>query len=181
MNSPAFDGTPRPPSRLAVLAWFIFQWLLIPVELAVRLVWNLVMFFGDGVDGAGMREPLARFMSPARLALFMSRNPSRWEGHVDLLFSNLAEQLRRGKYTWGTSMKYPQAFVSSTSAGVQSRARALTVDFREFRGARYPMVQSALVRHGLKAKLCVTGDPTKGLWVYPADDPGIPVTDPPTR
>ncbi|AZQ37791.1 hypothetical protein EJ357_33610 [Streptomyces cyaneochromogenes] len=177
MKSPTFDGSPQPPSRLAVLTWFTFQWLCVPLELVIRLVWNLAMFFGDGVDGAGMKEPLARFMSPAKLALSMSRNPRRWERHVDRLFGHLADQLRGEKFTWGTLIRHPQMYVSRESAGVKSRVRALTVDFREFRGANYPVVQASLARHGLKAKPCVTGDPSQGLWVYLTDDLGIPVSE----
>ncbi|WP_143052578.1 hypothetical protein [Streptomyces sp. cf386] len=177
MKSPTFDGTPQPPSRLATLAWFTFQWLLIPVELTIRLVWNLVMLFGDGVDGAELREPLARFMSPARLAISLSRNPSRWEGHVNSLFGRLADQMRGKKFTLGTVIRYPQMHVSRETAGVHSQVKALTVNFREFRGANYPVVQSSLARYGLKAKPCAAGDPTQGLWVYLADDPGTPAAD----
>lgn len=179
MKSSAFDGAPRPPARSGVLAWFVFQWLLIPIELVVRLVWNAAMFFGDGVNGADMRDPLARFMTPARLSLALSRDASRWEEHADRLFARLAGELRSGKFAWGTSMRYPQEYVSRSSGGAESRVKALAVDFREYRGAHYPAVQAAVARHGLKAKPCVDGDPSQGLWVHLADDPGIPVTDRP--
>lgn len=175
MKSSDLDGVLRPPSRLAVLLWFTCQWFLIPVELVVRLVWNLVMFFGDGVNGADMRAPLARFVSPAKLSLFMSRNPARWEGHVDVLFSRLVGALRSERAPLSTSLRHPQAYVTRCFAGEQRRVRALTVDFREFRGAHYHNVQAALLRHGLEAKQCMADNPTQGLWVYLADDRGTAV------
>ncbi|MEU0742124.1 hypothetical protein [Streptomyces sp. NPDC006134] len=131
------------------------------------------------MDGIDMRHPLAHFLSPARLALSMSRDPGRWERHVDRLFGRLAGQLRSKKFTWGTSVRYLPGYVSRDFAGAQSNVRSLTVGFREFRGAHYSAVRSALARHGLEARPCAAGDPAQGLWIHLADDPGVPVTGSP--
>lgn len=53
------------PSRLGLLLWFVLQWVLIPVEFVAKLVWLLMVIFGDGHEDDLMRllNAPARFLA----------------------------------------------------------------------------------------------------------------------
>lgn len=145
-------GPDRPRSRVGLLAWFAAQWIVIPVELVLRLVWNAALFFGDGVPEDVVRgmDPLARFIGPQRLALEWSRNPARWERHLQRLLARLAVELRDGDFSLATRIRHRPRVVPVKREPARV-AHAVLLSVRDYRGAAPGAVARIAAREGLVA------------------------------
>jgi hypothetical protein len=145
-------GPDRLRSRVGLLAWFAAQWIVIPVESVLRLAWNTALLFGDGMSDDAVRatDPLARFLGPRRLALEWSRNPARWERHLQRLLARLAAELRDADFSLATRIRHrPRVVPVKSEHALVGHAVLLSV--RDYRGAAPGAVARIAAREGLVA------------------------------
>jgi hypothetical protein len=91
------------PSRLGLIVWFAAQWVVIPLEFLARAAWLFVIILGmHNEDPLPLRDAFARFLSPGKLLLRMSRDPARHEAYLDRKFARLAEEIDQRKFSWRT-------------------------------------------------------------------------------
>ncbi|MFD7661643.1 hypothetical protein [Streptomyces sp. NPDC059788] len=84
-------GGPAYLSRTWLLVWFVLQWLVLPVAVALIVLWYVCAFLANAVVESTPRlDYLVRiYVGPRRLAREWSRDPARWEDHFRALLPKL--------------------------------------------------------------------------------------------
>ncbi|WP_155060018.1 hypothetical protein [Streptomyces blattellae] len=152
------------PSRLGLLLWFVVQWILIPVEFVAKLVWLLVAIFGGGHEDDLMRllNAPARFISPGKLALRLSRNPAKHEASLDREFARLGGEIERQQFGWRTTIYHYVTLASMPDGG---RLKGVALHPREFRGTPVSALTRLADKHHLV--LDVPTDLRRGVSLRP--------------
>lgn len=134
------------PSRLGLLLWFVLQWVLIPVECMVKLVWMLLVLFGDGHEDDLMRllNAPARFVSPGKLLLRLSHNPRRHEASLDREFARLGGEIERQQFSWRTTIYHCVTLQTTPDGG---RVKGVVLHPREFRGTPVSVLTRLAHKH----------------------------------
>ncbi|WP_158693122.1 hypothetical protein [Streptomyces viridochromogenes] len=142
----------------------MLQWFLIPVEFVAKLVWLLMVLFGDGHEDDLMRilNAPARFISPGKLALRLSRNPIRHEAALDREFARLAGEIERQQFGWRTTIYH---FVILASMPDGARLKGVALHPREFRGTPVSVLTRLAHKHLLA--LDVPTDLRRGVILRP--------------
>jgi hypothetical protein len=163
-SEPVADPVLPFPSRLGLLLWFVLQWVLIPVEFVAKLVWLLMVIFGDGHEDDLMRllNVPARFLSPGKLALRLSRNPAKHEAHLSREFARLAGEIERQQFGWRTTIYH---FVTLTPMPDGARLKGVALHPREFRGTPVSVLTRLAHRHHLA--LDIPTDLRRGVSLRP--------------
>ncbi|MFJ9081935.1 hypothetical protein ACIRL3_05930 [Streptomyces sp. NPDC102384] len=149
------------------------QWIVIPVESVLRLAWNTALFFGDGMSEDAVRatDPLARFLGPRRLALEWSRNPARWERHLQRLLARLAVELRDADFSLATRIRHRPRVVPVKGEHALV-AHAVLLSVRDYRGAAPGAVARIAAREGLVVGARSRKDRSLGMDVRLRDAEG---------
>ncbi|MFF3273308.1 hypothetical protein ACFYWU_20650 [Streptomyces chrestomyceticus] len=84
-------GGPAYLSRTWLLVWFVLQWLVLPVAVALVVLWYVCAFLANAfVDSTPRIDYLGYiYVGPRRLAREWSRDPARWEEHFRALLPKL--------------------------------------------------------------------------------------------
>ncbi|WP_338673484.1 hypothetical protein V1460_10510 [Streptomyces sp. SCSIO 30461] len=146
-RTPAADPVVPHQSRLWLLVWFVVQWPLIPLDLALRVVWFTMLLLGNGSsdDVADVREPLRRFLSPRVLLLRLSHDASRHEAAMNHRFARFAEDIRRKKFRWRTWALHE----TGNKVHPDGHAYGLVLYPREIQGVPLSTLQRLASAHGL--------------------------------
>lgn len=156
--------------RVGLLVWFLLQWVLVPVELSLRLVWwPVAALFGDDWNAQGLGKPLARVVWPSRFALLFSHSQDRWERH-------LGELIRRhaGKLQFVPGDQGEETAISGTQL-VASARHGLMIPPREYG----PLSADRIRRSAAAAGLWVGLNARNWLILRPASaQAGYPQPDP---
>jgi hypothetical protein len=109
-------------------------------------MWLAAIFFGDGHEAPSLVSVFGRWMTPARLAREWSRNPVRWQRHLERVMAELREDLRDDE----TSPSVPLRLrVRHRRHG----ANGYFLQARDYHGAGVGAVVEAAHRHGLVVRL----------------------------
>jgi hypothetical protein len=152
------------PSRLGLLLWFVLQWVLIPLEFLAKLVWLLMVLFGDGHEDDLLRllNAPARFLSPGKLALRLCRNPEKHEAALDREFGRLAGEMERQRFGWHTTIYHFVTLVPMPDGG---HLKGVALHAREFRGTPVSVLTRLAHKHHLA--LDVPTDLRRGVVLRP--------------
>ncbi|MEV5597328.1 hypothetical protein [Streptomyces sp. NPDC052496] len=84
-------GGPAHLSRIWLLVWFVLQWLVLPLAVALIVIWYVCAFLANAVVESTPRfDYLVQiYVGPQRLAREWSRDPARWEDHFRALLPKL--------------------------------------------------------------------------------------------
>ncbi|MFC7308680.1 hypothetical protein ACFQVC_31245 [Streptomyces monticola] len=137
------------PSRLGLLLWFVLQWVLIPVEFVLKIVWVPFVVFGDGHADDLMRifDAPARFLSPGKLMLRLSHDAAKREAALDREFARLAGEIGQQQFSWHTRIFHYLTLTPAADGG--RRLKAVALHAREYRGIPVSVLQRTALRHGL--------------------------------
>ncbi|MGW4807015.1 hypothetical protein [Kitasatospora sp. NPDC004272] len=142
---------PKRRWRIGLLLWFVLQWVLIPVELVLTVVWiplRTVMDVAEEKDwfllgwARMLLRPLHRFVGPARFVREWTDDQRRWE-------ARLAEICRTAAaaFAGGPGRKYAFRGWANLRWGVGFES--FEVRGRDYRGARPEPVLAIAAQHGL--------------------------------
>ncbi|MGW1958243.1 hypothetical protein ACWCPI_36780 [Streptomyces sp. NPDC001920] len=144
------------PSRLGLVLWFIVQWVVIPLDIPIRLVCRLVLVIGEGDVGSLLPDRFAfhSFLSPDRLMLRLSHDASKHEAYLDREFARLSHEIARQEFSRRTNFHHLGAPALMPDGGF---LKGLWLSPREFRGTPLSTLTRLAYKHGLNL------DASKGL------------------
>ncbi|MBT2504804.1 hypothetical protein J7I98_02620 [Streptomyces sp. ISL-98] len=152
---------------MGLLLWFVVQWVLIPLDFVVRAVWLVMVALGNGdPDLIGrLRNATARFLSPSKLWVRMSRNPARQEAYLDEQFARLAPELVQQRFSWRTGFYHRV----DTLGADRDHLSGVVLHPREYRGVPSSTVIRIAHRHHLTVGLAWSTGLTDGLILGPEE------------
>ena len=133
-------GPAKPRPRIVLLFCFLVSPIWLPIEFLLRITWNVVMLVGDGGDSAEVLPPLSRWMTPSRLVREWSRNPARWERHLDRVMAELSAHHKHDSSSFN---------LSSLRVEIRHQPAASLLHARDYYGVGVGAVVEAAHRHGL--------------------------------
>ena len=138
-------GPAKPWPRSMLLLWFLVSPVWLSLEFTLRFAYLLVMFFGDGSDAPTVLPVLGRWVTPSRLVREWSRDPARWEQHLDRTMASISDYLQRPS---------PHPYPKTPSLRLTIRHRPerdglFYINGRDYHGAGVGALVEAAHRHGL--------------------------------
>jgi hypothetical protein len=136
------------PSRLGLVLWFVVQWVVIPVDIPIRLVCRILLVLGGGDNGTLMPERFAlhSFLAPRRLLLLLSHDSSKHEAYLDREFARLAREIERQQFGWRTKFRHLGLHALMSDGGF---LKGVWLSPREFRGTPLSTLTRLAHNHGL--------------------------------
>ncbi|MFG2822004.1 hypothetical protein ACGFX4_21570 [Kitasatospora sp. NPDC048365] len=164
---PPLTPSAGPRSRIGLILWFLLQWLLVPLDLLLRLVAVPFIAASDLLtDGAFDAEvlrvlfkPLTRWVGPARFAREWGTDQRRWDRHMNRL-CDIALRAHRRHQQGGTG------FRGWTYLRYGSQGNTLLISPKDYRGLTAERIHTIAGARGLAAR---SGGPF-GITLAPATE-----------
>ncbi|MFJ8045326.1 hypothetical protein ACIRBX_32960 [Kitasatospora sp. NPDC096147] len=141
-------------SRTGLLLWCLAQWVLVPLDLLLRLFWvpvlAVVNAFDDlSLDRGWLRSlvaPLTRWVGPGRLAREWGSGGPRWDAHMEHLCAVALRAYERQRTTGRRD------FAGWTYLRYGSEGNALLLSPKDYRGLSSERIHEIAAHRGLVAR-----------------------------
>jgi hypothetical protein len=136
------------PSRLGLVLWFVVQWVVIPVDIPIRLLCRILLVLGEGDSGTFMPERFAlhSFLPPRRLLLLLSHDSSKHEASLNRKFGRLSHEIARQQFSKRTKFHHLFLHVLMPDGGF---LKGVWLSPRDFRGTPLSTLTRLAHSHGL--------------------------------
>ncbi|MET9297392.1 hypothetical protein [Streptomyces sp. NPDC003077] len=95
-------------SRSWLCVCFALQWLVLPLDLAWRLAWNVFVTLGDGAmsDLVEVSSIARRSIGLKRFAREWNRDPRRWEAHYRAVLTEIGKETHEQDFSFRVRLRY---------------------------------------------------------------------------